>query len=90
MWGKDFFAFISVKRNYFPTANRWSCSNVVLHRSSFGASLVPLWLLYGSWERIRCTFLDEPSDRLASGRLFSKGLKKVEREEDSKVIRRFV
>lgn len=86
---KEFFAFISVKRYNFPTANRWSCSNVVLHRSSSGASLVTLWLSYRTLKWIRSIFLDEPSDRSASGCLFPKGIKKAEREEDSKFLRRY-
>lgn len=48
--------FISDKRNSQQAVNCWSCSNVVLLRSSFGVPLLLLWLSYGALKWIRSAF----------------------------------
>lgn len=68
--------------------NCWSCPNVILRFPS-DVPLVLLWSSYGALKWVRSAFLDEPSGRSTSGRLFPKGLKKAERKEGSKVMRRY-
>ena len=80
--------FICYKQKGLRVIICWYITNVLL-RPSFGVPLVHLWLSFGPLKWIRSVFLDEPSDRSASGCLFPKGIKKAEREEDSKFLRRY-
>ena len=73
MMTNNYDRFISNNRKSQPTANCWSCSNVVLFRSSPSVPLVLLWLSYGALKWVRSAFLDEPSGQ-------------AEREEGSKVM----
>ena len=66
------------------------CGISILSQFPFGIPLVFLELSYGRLKRIRSAFLDEPSGRSVSGRLYLKGLKKAEREEGSKIMRRYM
>lgn len=47
---------INYKQKGLPTESCWSCSDVVLFRSSCGVPLVLLWLSYGTWKWIRSAF----------------------------------
>ena len=56
MMTNNYDRFISINRKSQPTANCWSCSNVVLFKSSPSVPLVLLWLSYGTWKWIRSAF----------------------------------
>ena len=78
--------FINYKWKKQLKTNCWSYSDVVRHRSSYNVPLLLPWLSFETLKWIRSAFLDEPSGRSTFGRLQGK---KAEREEGSKVTRRY-